>query len=405
MNAANTRRWSHSLLIGLVVPTALALCGGTADARIIKIEITSRETPTFERRTFGNVGPYEKLRGKAHGEVDPTDPRNAAITDIKLAPRTATGKVAYVMDIIILKPIDLSRGNQKLFVDINNRGNVGWESLGTGFLMDQGYTIVGNGWDAQAGPGNDRLTITVPVAKNPDGSPVTGPSYEYINFDNDTGITYTLAYPAATLDTLKSTLTWRAHLDATPVPVSAGGWQYVDERTIRLLPAGTRFKKSHIYELTYTAKDPVVAGLGLAATRDFIAFLRHGRTDGAGNANPLAGYVRHAYSFAVSQSARYINDFQTFGFNEDEQGRRVIDGVLNWIGGGSGANINTGFGALAETAIPRESLAALQLNLLRSHAAGVGEPLPVRAVRASMALRANVLAKGFRESVAPRSIC
>ncbi|CAN5847492.1 histidine ammonia-lyase [soil metagenome] len=57
--------------------------------------------------------------------------------------------------------------------------------------------------------------------------------------------------------------------------------------------------------------------------------------------------------------------------------------------------VNTGFGALAETAIPRDQLAALQLNLLRSHAAGVGEPLPVRAVRASMALRANVLAKGF----------
>ncbi len=57
--------------------------------------------------------------------------------------------------------------------------------------------------------------------------------------------------------------------------------------------------------------------------------------------------------------------------------------------------INTGFGALAETAIAHDELGALQINLLRSHAAGVGEPLPVRAVRASMALRANVLAKGF----------
>lgn len=57
--------------------------------------------------------------------------------------------------------------------------------------------------------------------------------------------------------------------------------------------------------------------------------------------------------------------------------------------------INTGFGALADTRIPHDALGALQLNLLRSHAAGVGEPLPVRAVRASMALRANVLAKGF----------
>jgi histidine ammonia-lyase len=57
--------------------------------------------------------------------------------------------------------------------------------------------------------------------------------------------------------------------------------------------------------------------------------------------------------------------------------------------------INTGFGALAETVIPRDALAALQVNLLRSHAAGVGDPLPVRAVRGAMALRANVLAKGF----------
>jgi histidine ammonia-lyase len=57
--------------------------------------------------------------------------------------------------------------------------------------------------------------------------------------------------------------------------------------------------------------------------------------------------------------------------------------------------INTGFGALADTTIPHEALGALQLNLLRSHAAGVGDPLSVRTVRASMALRANVLAKGY----------
>src|SRR5687768_5817963 len=57
--------------------------------------------------------------------------------------------------------------------------------------------------------------------------------------------------------------------------------------------------------------------------------------------------------------------------------------------------VNTGFGNFAETRIEKADLAALQLNLLRSHAAGVAEPLPVRTVRAAMALRANVLAKGF----------
>src|ERR1051325_11401299 len=57
--------------------------------------------------------------------------------------------------------------------------------------------------------------------------------------------------------------------------------------------------------------------------------------------------------------------------------------------------INTGFGNFAEVKIPRDQLDTLQVNLLRSHAAGVGEPLPPTVVRATMALRANVLAKGF----------
>src|SRR4029079_11321218 len=55
--------------------------------------------------------------------------------------------------------------------------------------------------------------------------------------------------------------------------------------------------------------------------------------------------------------------------------------------------INTGFGALADTPIPRDALGPLQLNLLRSHAAGVGAPLPVRGVRASTAVRAERLRK------------
>src|SRR3981081_1310564 len=57
--------------------------------------------------------------------------------------------------------------------------------------------------------------------------------------------------------------------------------------------------------------------------------------------------------------------------------------------------INTGFGSFADVRIPPDALEALQLNLLRSHAAGLGDPLPARTVRATMALRANVLAKGF----------
>ena len=267
---------------------ALALAVGTvstapvAEAHITRIVIdpARSQSPTFEGRVFGqdgSVGPYEKLRGKAYGEVDPADPHNAAITDLKLAPRNARGKVEYSMDIFILKPIDVKRGNHKLILDFNNRGEMRVSALndappgnnpttaahaGTGFIMNLGYSVVGNGWDFGATSDEDGLTISVPVAKNPDGSSITGPSYEYINFDNAKSMRYELTYPAVTLDKSKATLTVRARLDDQPTMVPASGWEYVDERTIRLLPAGTPFKQSHAYEFIYTAKDPVVAALG-----------------------------------------------------------------------------------------------------------------------------------------------
>jgi hypothetical protein len=199
------------------------------------------------------------------------------------------------------------------------------------------------------------MTISVPVAKNRDGSSITGPSYEYINFDDSKSVRYALTYPAATLDKSKATLTVRARLDDAPVAVPASGWEYVDERTIRLLPAGTPFKQSHVYEFTYTAKDPVVAAVGLAATRDFVSFLRHAAKDASGNANPLAGDVRYVYTFSISQPTRALNDFIALGFNEDEKKGRVIDGMLKWTGGGSGNQINYRFAQTGRTERNRQN--------------------------------------------------
>jgi hypothetical protein len=364
--------------IGRALPRlslVFALAAGTlstaslVEARITRIEITS-VTPTFDNRTFGSVGAYEKLRGKAHGEVDPTDPQNAVITDLALATRNDRGTVAYSMDIYILKPIDLRHGNHKLFIEVNNRGNklFGGFNLSSGgndpataadagqaFLMNQGYSMAWNGWDISAPDLNNNLTISVPTLKNADGSAITGPSYEYIVFDNSTTMTSTLAYPAATLDTSRARLTVRQRLTDPREDIPASGWDYVTDRTIRLLPAGTPFQQSAIYEFTYTAKDPKVAGLGLAATRDFVSFLRYATTDDLGNPNPLAGDVRYAYAFTISQPARYMNDFQTLGFNEDEDGRRVFDGIENWLGGGSGVAINFRFAQTARTERNRQN--------------------------------------------------
>jgi hypothetical protein len=363
------------LSISFVVALAMASMVPAAEAHITRIVIdpAQSESPTFEGRVFGpdgRVGPYEKLRGKAYGEVDPADPRNAVITDLRLAPRNARGKVEYSMDIFILKPIDLRKGNHKLFLDFNNRGEMRVAALndaalsnnptkaaqaGTGFIMNLGYTIVGNGWDFGATKDDAGMTISVPVAKNPDGSSITGPSYEYINFDDAKSVRYELTYPAATLDKSKATLTMRARLDDQPTTVPASGWEYVDEKTIRLLPAGTPFKQSAVYEFVYTAKDPVVAALGLAATRDFVSFLRHAAKDDAGTPNPLAGDVRNTFSFSISQPSRTLNDFQALGFNEDEQGRRVIDGMLKWTGGGSGDQINYRFAQTGRTERNRQN--------------------------------------------------
>ena len=351
-----------------VLAACVLLAAGSADARVTRIEITHVESPAFEGRHFGTVGPYEKLRGRAHGEVDPDDPRNAVITDIELAPRNARGLVEYSMDIYILRPVDAGRGSRKLLLEVNNRGNklsgilnhrrlrsgrgndpAAAGDAGDGFLMERGYVLAWNGWDVGAAAGGDRLTITVPVARRADGAAIEGPSYEYINFDNDHTTAYTLTYPAATLDKGRAALTVRRLLNDPPTPIDADGWEYAGARTLRLLPPGTAFEQSHIYEFTYPATQPPIAGLGLAATRDFVSFLRHAETDDAGNPNPLAGAVEHVLSWAYSQSARYLNDFLTLGFNEDEQGRRVIDGMENAIGGGSGANVNYRFAQTART--------------------------------------------------------
>jgi hypothetical protein len=358
-----------------VLAAVAVLTGPVAEAQITRIVIDPRlsQSPTFEGRAFGpngSVGQYEKLRGKAYGEVDPEDPRNAVITDLTGAPRNARGKVEYSMDVFILKPIDLRRGNHRVILDFNNRGEMRIGALndapltnnpttaahaGTGFVMNLGYSVVGNGWDFGATSEDDGMTISVPVARNPDGSSITGPSYEYINFDDAGSVRYELAYPAATLDKSKATLTVRARLDDPATIVPATGWEFADDKTIRLRPAGTPFKQSHVYEFIYSARDPVVAAVGLAATRDFVSFLRHAARDDFGTPNPLAGDVRHTFSFSISQPTRALNDFLALGFNQDERGGLVIDGMLKWTGAGSGNQINYRFAQTGRTERNRQN--------------------------------------------------
>ncbi|SED99181.1 hypothetical protein SAMN05519104_4931 [Rhizobiales bacterium GAS188] len=346
-----------------------------AQARITRIEIATVQTLTFEGASFGATGPYEKLSGRVQGEVDPADPLNAVIADLKLAPRNASGMVEYSANIMIIRPIDRQKGNHKLLFEINNRGHIlGLASLndaaqnsndpgkaadaGNGFLMRQGYTLAWSGWDAISGVtpgvGGGPFVLDVLVARNADGSEITGQSLEEFVIDSGTTGTGQLTYQAASLDTGKATLFVRALADEKPTALPADVWRYDPTGwSISLLPDGTKFEAGKLYELVYPARNPKVTGLGFAAIRDVASFLRNAKADDLGKANPLVGDIRQIYTYCISQPCRMMRDFVALGFNQDadapkapdgrREPRKVVDGVLDYIGGGSGIFVNDRF--------------------------------------------------------------
>jgi hypothetical protein len=345
---------TRSFLVGVVVPLLVPFA---AQARITKVQIVTSESPTFGGYSWPGVGQYEKIAGKAFGEVDPNDPKNAVIVDIGLA-KDADGLVRYSFDFYILKPIDLSTGAHKVMYEPPNRGGKTWASLGrfsggndpgsvtdptilaNAFLMPRGFTMVWSGWDKAAGTDNSRFntTITLPIAKNPGGTTITGPAYEYIVTGSGS---FTLNYPAADpTDKVSAVLTHRVHLNDLPQTVPAANWTYNATGTaISLVNPTVNFTANDIYEFRYTAKDPSVNGVGFAAVRDWVAFLRYDTS----TANPLKGDVQRVYTEVVSQPGRLLNDFRHLGFNQAENGKKVFDGMMQWIAAGDGINMNYRF--------------------------------------------------------------
>ena len=331
----------------------------SVEARITSLVISKVESPTFGGTAFGDVGPYEKLVGVARGEVDPNDAKDTVIVDLTLAPRNSRGMVEYSTPVYVLRPVNRGRGNHRILFDINNRGDhvalgqfndapasndpTTAAEAGNGYLMRQGYTIVLSGWDITAPTGNNRLRMTVPVAVNPDGSAIVGLSLDEFVIDNGGITSATLTYPAASLETSRATLTNRARYADVPRKIAGTSWEFVDDRHIRLVPAGAMFHRGTLYELTYEATGPLVAGLAFAGLRDLTEYLRYARSDDGGEANALAGDIERVYSFSMSQPTRFLHDFVYLGFNSDSRGRKVFDAMLTWIGGGSGGFFNYRF--------------------------------------------------------------
>jgi hypothetical protein len=311
---------------------ALLSLAGQAGAQITAVDLEVVESPALDGRSFGSVGAYERLRGVMHGAVDPDDPRHRDIVNLDLAPRNAEGKVEYTTTVEIYRPVDMRRWNRALYHTVPNRGGSG---AGEDVLLEMGFALVRVGWQGDLTPTPRNIVPFLPVARRADGSPVVGRAMEEVIFNDDERVSVArLTYETASLDPARATLTVR-HDQASPRAQPADlRWSYTSAREIRIeRPAG--YDGGAIYELVYDAKDPIVMGLGFAAVRDAISFLRYETADSDGDANPLAfeGLPEAAISIGISQSGRMLRDLLYQGFNEDTRGRIVFDGMHPDIAG------------------------------------------------------------------------
>jgi hypothetical protein len=333
-------RFSPALFAAAVVTVFF---GGDASAQVTRFDLQVVESPALEGQRFGQVGEYERLRGLAYGEIDPDDPRHRDIVNLDYAPRNEAGRVEYRAIVEIYRPIDMTRWNRSIYHTVANRGGAGAGDLA---LLERGFAFVRVGWQGDLTLTNQNIVALLPVATNLDGSSIVGPALEEFIFNNaEARSRVSLSYAAATPDQDEATLTIRARqLDARETPTDLR-WSYINPTEIEIVrPAG--FDSGAIYEFIYQAKDPIVMGLGFAAMRDVISFLRYDETDRAGNRNPLAfdGLPRKALSLGISQSGRALRDFLYQGFNEDIAGRIVFDGMHPNIAGSRKTFTNYQFG-------------------------------------------------------------
>ena len=326
---------------------------------ITAIEITAR-APFAGGAAFGQTGAYERLDGIAIGELDPSHPGNAGIVNIDKAPRNARGRVEYRSDICILRPAEPDKGNDRILYEVNNRGRimlfanlcagkVGNQpqtaaDVGNALPLKLGFTLVWSGWDPGAPRANGGLGLDAPVATD-HGAPIVRRIREEFISGTRGGVLerFRLSYETASLNPRDARLTVRPTQTAQRRDVPT--WEFVDARTIRLLPEGTLPEPGSIYELYYQATKPRVLGIGFAATRDLISHLRQSAT----GRDLLGRPTTHALAFGISQAGRYLRDHIAQGFNRDESGARVFDGVFTHVAGIGRVFHNTEFGQPART--------------------------------------------------------
>ncbi len=329
------------------------LLAGCCFAGVTRIEVKER-TDVLGGRAFGTVGPYERIAATAHFAIDPKLPANRIISDVDLAPRNPDGLIEFSADLYVLRPRDPSKGNGIVLYEVSNRGGRGMlrmfnlgtslvdaatrEQFGDGFLLDQGFTLVWLGWQADLPQTEGRLRLYAPRAQGVTGLLRAEFVVDELVYTHSLADRNHIPYPVLDLKDPSLRLTVRDSVEGARQEVPRGAWDFADSGTLR---AKNGFEPGRIYELVYRSKDPILVGLGPAGARDLISFFKYG-----GPNTLLADqrrYTKQAMGFGSSQSGRFLRTFLYYGFNRDEKNRKVFDGVWAHVAGGGRGSFNHRF--------------------------------------------------------------
>jgi hypothetical protein len=309
-----------------------------AHAAVVRIDVQRTD----------DAGTHQRVIGRVYFAVDPTDPANRSIADLDLAPRNAAGLVEFSADLLFFRPKDADRTRGAVFLEVVNRGRdqslaimsgaqqhdlapESWD-LGDRFLLEQGFAVAFLGWQFDVRPSMG-LTFQAPIA--PVDGLVRETHVESLRTRRDVAIG--LAYCAADPSASDATVTFRTRLDRPAEPLPRDTWQFrPDGCVVRLKTKGVG-----LYEVIYRAMGSPVAGLGLAAIRDFASYLKYGAAGAALRENPAA--LHRIIGYGYSQSARFLREFVRDGFNADEHGRMAFDALMISSAGAGGGSFNHRF--------------------------------------------------------------
>jgi Alpha/beta hydrolase domain len=329
--------------------------------------------PLADGAPFGDVGPYEELKGTVRFAIDPKHAANERIADVALAPRDAAGRVEFDSDVSILLPVDRRRASGRVMLDVVNRGNTvavpnfnratrpafvpGADpdppvDPGDGFLMRRGFVVISCGWQIDLPEVPGLLGLRGPEALDANGNRITGRVYTQLQ--TAAPATHLLLsdrghrpYPAADLDERSAVLLVRDQPDGEATAIDRGRWRFARVAGGQVVPDARYvwleggFEKGRLYQIAYTAIGAPVVGLGIAALRDSAAWLKHGT---AREGNPAPDLLRYVYVYGRSQTGRLLRTLVFNDVNVDEQGREALDGIIANVAGGLRGEFNQRFG-------------------------------------------------------------